>query len=44
MQPKLLAVLIDFIRRRMPEIDVITSGGSQAGLYVKDAGTLQVCL
>jgi hypothetical protein len=40
--PKLLAVMLDFIRRRMPELDVITSGGPQAGLYVTNAAALQV--
>lgn len=37
----MLAVLVDFVRRRLPELDVITSGGPGAGLYVTDARTLE---
>lgn len=38
----MLAVLVDFVRRRLPELDVITSGGARAGLYVSDAASLRV--
>jgi hypothetical protein len=37
----LLAVLTDFIRRRLPEIDVFTAGDAMAGLYVNDSGRLK---
>jgi hypothetical protein len=38
--PTLLALVADFLRRRLHVLDVLTSGGEGAGLYVRDSAQL----